>query len=119
MNHSQPGPDTLKSKRRFWKDHIENWQESGLTQVEYCKDQQLKISTFLYWKAKLAKQRLSKPLLPVSIKSEVTANTRSFPSGISLSVKDRYTIELEIGFNPDTLHQLLDFLEARSCFGTT
>ena len=119
MNQSQPGPVSLKSRQRFWKDHLENWQKSDLTQVQYCKDQQLKFSTFQYWKAKLAKQSLSKPLLPVTIKPEVTATTRSFPSGISLSVKDRYTIELEIGFNPDTLHQLLDFLESRPCFGTT
>ena len=35
-----------------WQTHIEQWQESDLTQTEYCRQHGLKTYTFRYWKLK-------------------------------------------------------------------
>jgi len=29
--------EQLKQKRTYWKQHIDSWQETGLTQAEYCR----------------------------------------------------------------------------------
>ena len=29
--------EQLEQKRAFWKQHIDSWQETGLTQAEYCR----------------------------------------------------------------------------------
>ena len=106
-------PTPRAAKREFWEQHIEDWKSSGLSQIQYCRDQNLKLPTFQYWKSKLDRLSLSRPLIPVTVKSTITSTTSSFPSGVSLSFKDRFHIQLEVGFNPDTLHSILDLLESR------
>ena len=101
------------SRRDYWNRHIENWSKSGLTQVQYCTENNLNKHTFTYWKSKLNKQKIFRPFLPVSIKPDTPADISSFPSGISLSFDDRYRIQLEVSFNGDTLLKLIDLLEAR------
>ncbi len=101
-----------KSRQDYWGRQVENWIESGLSQTQYCKDQQLKLPTFQYWKSKLGRLSLSRPLIPVTIKSTISSTSGYFPSGVSLSVKDRFNIQLEIGFNQDTLLSILDLLES-------
>ena len=106
-------PTSRSSKREFWGQHIENWKSSGLSQTQYCKDHHLKVPTFQYWKSKMDRLSLSRPLIPLTVKSTISSTTSSFPSGVSLSFKDRFNIHLEVGFNPDTLHSILDLLESR------
>lgn len=111
-------PVSKKSKQEYWSQHVENWRSSGLSQIQYCKNQQLKLPTFQYRKSKLNRFSLSRPLLPVTVKSTIASTTSSFPSGVSLSYNDQFNIQLEIGFNQDTLRGVFDLLESRSCFAT-
>ena len=106
-------PTSRASKQIYWKQHIENWKSSGLSQIQYCRDHNLKVPTFQYWKSKLDRLTLPTPLIPITVKSAVTSSTSTFPSGVSLSFKDRFEIHLEVGFNLDTLHSILDLLESR------
>ena len=34
--------EQLEQKRIYWKQHIEHWQQTGLTQAEYCRRHNLK-----------------------------------------------------------------------------
>lgn len=57
-----------------WRQHIEAWQRSGLSQAEYCAEQQLTVRTFA---ARLSDYRKLPPLdstalIPVQIKPPVT-----------------------------------------------
>jgi len=38
-----------KEKRQFWEDHVQAWQHSGLTQAEYCWQNNLKNHRWWYW----------------------------------------------------------------------
>jgi hypothetical protein len=113
MNDTHQSPASPGSKKEYWNHHIGNWRNSGLTQIQYCKEQQLKLSTFRYWKSRLKQLVLSKPLLPVTVSSAICSTTSSFPSGISLSVNDRVSIRLDVCFNQETLLSVLDLLESR------
>jgi len=48
--------EKLTEIRTFWKKQIQGWQESGLTQVEYCRTHNLIPHRFTYWKQKLVKK---------------------------------------------------------------
>jgi hypothetical protein len=48
---SLPGQDA--SKTAFWKQHIDAWRHSKLTQRDYAKQHGLAIARFVYWKNKL------------------------------------------------------------------
>ncbi len=50
----------LAEKRRLWQEHLSRWESSGLSQVEYCRQNNLRTNIFLYWKKKL----LSKSSVP-------------------------------------------------------
>jgi hypothetical protein len=109
----QAGTDNRQSGPEFWKPHIENWNRSGLTQVEYCRQNHLNRHTFGYWKSKLNKEKVFRQLLPVSIKPDINPAPYSFPSGVSLSFNGRFDVRLDIGFNSDTFLKLMDLLEVR------
>ena len=43
-------PASSPSERSaFWLDHIEQWQQSGLSRVEYCKRASLELHKLRYW----------------------------------------------------------------------
>ncbi len=114
MDRAQQTDSTPRQSRsEFWNQHIENWSSSDLTQVEYCRQNELNRHTFSYWKSKLNNKETFRPFLPVSIQPETTPSNSSFPSGISLSFNDRFDVRLEVGFNCDTLSRLIDVLETR------
>ncbi len=41
------------SRRPFWKEHLRAWSESGLTQVDYCRQHELSRAAFGWWKRQL------------------------------------------------------------------
>lgn len=58
---------------KIWQGHLDAWERSGLTQVEYCASQGLSIKTFTRWRCRslAAKASPAKPatvtLIPVSV----------------------------------------------------
>ena len=113
MNEAQFNASKRQSKQDDWNRHIENWSKSGLSQVQYCRENNLNKHTFAYWKSKFNKQNIFRPFLPVSVRSDTRSEISSFPSGISLAIDDRFLVQLEVSFNSDTLLKLIDLLETR------
>lgn len=56
-------------KHDFWKTHVEQWQQGGLSQSAYCRRHGLKANSFYYWRRRI----LSPP-------GEVSLSTRC-PTG--------------------------------------
>ena len=100
---------TSKSKRTFWQQHIENQISSGLTQAKYCLESGLNKNTFTCWKSKLKQLDSPALFLPVSVQPETDLSS---PSGISCLIADRFRIQLDVGFDPDTLLKLINTLES-------
>lgn len=76
---------STEQKSSSWKRHIEGWQDSDLSQPEYCKQQGLKLSTFSYWRKRLKKTQPGNRLIPVTLAS-TSAVKISLPNGICLSL---------------------------------
>jgi hypothetical protein len=61
MINTKPEVEEGKSKRQvaqeekecFWREHIQRWRESRISQVGYCREHGLKETAFTYWKGKL------------------------------------------------------------------
>ncbi len=92
-------------KRKAWEKHIQACKESGLTQKEYCRINNIAQNTLLYWKKKFREQE-SAPvsLVPLQIKSDFF---KSKSSPLCLIIDDRYKIEINKKFDPGTLLQVL------------
>ncbi len=98
----------LAEKRRTWQEHLKKWDSSGLSQVEYCRRNNLRTNIFLYWKKKLLPE--STPALV-----ELPAKLFSRPAlpqkaPLCLFVDGRYRIDIAPGFDVDTLDRLIRML---------
>ena len=119
-------PSSAADKSSYWHAHFESWENSGLSQAEYCRRHDLKYSLFHYWKRKLRKP--SQPDHPSDQRKsdsinfvEVGMSSTSFAIGSSLSLQtvpgDFFRlwvggICVEVGnkFDPHSLSKLLGCL---------
>lgn len=68
------------SKRQgadYWREHLDAWDQSGLTQVAYCASHGLSVKSFYRWRRKQkASMAAAKPLtlVPVSVGGSVGQN---------------------------------------------
>ena len=97
-------------KRRYWKEQIEAWQESGLQQIEYCRRNELKYHLFTYWKKKLVHSAES-PVCLVQVPFTQTIPSRASSRPLGLVLDNGYRIEVERDFDPVALKQLIHVLD--------
>ena len=98
---SQRTQDKISQRQIFWQTHIEQWSHSGLSQVAYCRQNNLKIKSFVYFKAKIKRRNL--PVAFVQIPDE-PLNTPSF---LKLNIGSGFQIEIPDGFSGVTLERVL------------
>lgn len=85
-NQRQPSKIQLK-----WKQHLEDFQTSGLSGAAFCRDRSLNYKSFSFWKAKLGETKStgfakvkSKPSPAHRFES---AHRLKFPNGLTLEMK--------------------------------
>lgn len=93
-----------QKNREEWQSRIVEWKESGLSQVEYCKQNDLKISKFLYWRKKFSE----KPTDPSFVQVPITSANRFCP--IRIEIGNRYCVEVGNGYEPAALEHIIGFL---------
>ena len=64
---SLPGRAAVKTA--FWKQHVDAWRDSKLTQREYARQHGLAVARFVYWKNKLqpSPRKRQKQFVPVRV----------------------------------------------------
>jgi hypothetical protein len=121
----------------YWSAVIADFRRSGLTHVEFCRRRQISVHAFRHWlyhrlpglqstssasgptpAAAGPTPSSTPPFLPVHIRPEpipdavVPRGTRSAPP-LELVLADDRRLLIPPGFDPDSLHQVLDVLEGR------
>ena len=99
--------EPLAQKRRYWKKHVEAWRASGIAQAQYCRRHNLKVHCLVYWRKKFARKNQD-PVSFVQLKLPQDFQV-SRPAAISVSIGG-CRIEIQRGFDPDTLRQLIHTL---------
>jgi hypothetical protein len=91
----------------FWKDQIKSWEESSLSQAEYCRGKSLDKRLFSKWKNRLLKVNENNLVeIPIEVKGGF-----SHSDDIELIIKDRYKIKVYSNFNRETLKRLIETIE--------
>ena len=101
-----------------WKKHVALWLESGLSQAEFCRQMNLSYHSFGYWKRKLDPPSeydfgyTSQVVVPVPLESPPSPQN---PTPLRLHLGNGFRIDIESGFCPDTLRELLAVV-GETCF---
>ena len=99
-----------REKREYWKSHIEAWKNSNLSQVEYCRQNDLSRHRFTYWKCKGDKKSEAIRFIPVIPKFPSSFRLKDSIAPLKVIIGDRYRIEIGDGFSSDTLLRLMGTL---------
>ncbi len=103
--------EQLEQKRSYWKHHIDSWQETGLTQAEYCRQHNLKHHQLVYWKKRFFKTETDVSFVPLKFEDLLDLSTRQEPASLTLAINNYFKIEIRAGFDPRLLRQLIFALQ--------
>ena len=106
-------------KDAVMKSHISRWESSGLTQIAYCNQHDIKPHIFSYYKGKLSQggrdsEPLSSGLVPVELLSSSAPLTKQ-AMGIDLikiSHSNGFIIEIKLSPEMSSLKPLLDLVRS-------
>ena len=107
----QTSAEKNRVRKEFWRAHIESWKKSGLSQIDYCKENNLSRHRFTYWKGKGNKKPVPIKFIPVLQKASSSFRIKDSKSPLKVIIGERYCIEVGDGFSPDTLTRLMYTLE--------
>ena len=103
----QSRAEQLEQKRTFWKQHIESWQETGLTQVEYCRQHNLKHHQLVYWKKRFLKTETDVSFVPLKLEDLLDIPPQPACASLCLVINNHFKIEIRAGFDAQLLRQLI------------
>ncbi len=112
MAQKKSTTEQSKNARRRQR-HLQMWRESGQTQVEYCRVNNLGLKAFGYWLRKDHKNNNPAPLqlIPVTFNTHPAANpVEKNSTGLYFNFSDRARIEISRNFNRETFFQILSAL---------
>lgn len=96
--------------RQRWLEHIDAWKQSGQTQKVYCEQHCLGQASFQRWYRICMLEEKSKASTPVTF---VPVNvTEPSATSLSLLINDKLRLEISAGFDPTTLRQVVQALQA-------
>lgn len=112
MAQKKSTTEQIKKARR-WQRHLQMWRESGQTQVEYCRLNNLGVKAFGYWLRKDRKINNPSPLqlIPVSFNAQPSMiPVEKSSTGLYFNFSDRARIEIARDFDQETFSQILSVL---------
>lgn len=67
---------TQTQKQQFWQQHLQAWQTSSLSQTAYCRQHELPLANFGYWRKRLSEATATTPTIIPMVRESVTTDVR-------------------------------------------
>jgi len=97
--------------REYWRGEVQQWQNSGLTQKEYCNKEGLSLERFGTWKRRFDREGQGHAGALVAVPSKIVSSALlERRQGLGLAVGERYRVEIPDTFSPATLESVLQVL---------
>ena len=102
--------EQLEQKRSYWKQQIEQWQQSGLSQAEYCRRNNLKHHQLVYWKRRCLKTETEVSFVPVQLEALLDIPAPADQASLTVIIDNPFKVEIAAGFDPQLLRQVVTAL---------
>ena len=99
--------EELEQKRSYWKQQIEQWQQTGLTQAEYCRRNNLKHHQLVYWKKRYLKTETDVSFAAVQLEDLLDIPAPADQASLTVVIDNPLKVEVTEGFDPQLLRQLI------------
>jgi hypothetical protein len=99
--------EQLEQKRTYWKQHIDSWQQTGLTQTEYCRLHNLKHHQLVYWKKRFLKTETEISFVPLKLEDLLDIPAQPDHASLCLVIHNHFKIEIRAGFDAQLLRQVI------------
>lgn len=96
---------TPAQKREFWEEQFCYWQESGLSQSEYCRRHAIRSSQWFYWRRRCRDIETELTLVPLKLPS-LNGMTDKAPA-VRVITPNGFTIELDDEASQVSISQLI------------
>jgi hypothetical protein len=93
---------TRQQNRQYWQTHDEACRRSGVTREEYCRQHQLSLKTFAYWRHRLKTQAGPVKLVQLPSAMQQSSALRLVVNGCGIEVSE--------GFSARTLAEVVTVL---------
>lgn len=80
-------------KREYWAEQIRYWQESGLSQSDYCRQHDIRSSQWFYWRKRCRDTETGLTLVPLKLPA-MTGPMNRVPA-VRVITPNGFTIELD------------------------
>jgi hypothetical protein len=99
--------EQLEQKRSYWKQQIEQWQQTGLSQAEYCRRNNLKHHQLVYWKKRFLKTETDVSFVPLKLEDLLDIPAQTDHASLCLVINNYFKIEIRAGFDALLLRQVI------------
>lgn len=99
--------EQLEQKRIYWRQHIDSWQETGLSQTEYCRRHNLKHHQLVYWKKRFLNTETDVSFVPLKLEDLLDIPIQPDHASLCLLINNQFKIEIRAGFDAHLLRQLI------------
>ncbi|MFC1760575.1 hypothetical protein ACFL6U_00665 [Planctomycetota bacterium] len=111
----------LTKRGRFWKTHVEQWQATNVTQIQYCKDEGISLCAFRWWRRRLEycgeiqpTKKRSKARNPAVTFAEVPIHMLHEPTAeyaYAITLPNQVQLRVMKHFEPEAVTTLLALME--------
>lgn len=98
--HSDYYGMTVGDKKKFWEEQFQHWQESGISQKEFCNRHEIKPHLWFYWKRVLNKNESGITFVPLRL----PALSGHAETVIRVITPNGFRIEIE---NPGSIRDMI------------
>ena len=96
-----------KDRKGYWKQHYDSFQESGLTQREYCRNNNLRYWTFNQWKRRFDKSESDLSMQEIPVKLPLKTSSEKH---IEIILNNNIRLSIPDNFSSDTLKKIVSVL---------
>ena len=97
--------------REYWREEVQRWCSSGLTQKEYCIKEGLSLERFGTWKRRFDREGQSRSGALIAVPAATVASALGERrQGLGLIVSERYRVDIPDTFISGTLERVLQVL---------
>ena len=99
--------------RAYWRGRVDEQAHSGMTAAAFCREHHLKVEQFYRWRRRFRHPEQDNDKTEGFLQLIPSSKQLTQDSGIRLHFSPSLYIELQSGFDPDTLRTAIDVLQGR------